>query len=169
MAHKIPDDWDSIVSLLPANWEQLAIDHKQLLVQHSNAKITNAGDLLRLILVHAAADLPLRQSVALVGEAGGPSLSPMRLHKKMIRAGGYLHALVNALVDMPMDLAPEKSASSIVSAVDATVTSRSGSVNGDARISHPVAARRPEVFADGVHWRRRGRDVLCLALPRAAA
>jgi hypothetical protein len=56
MAHKILDDWDTIGSLLPANWEQLAVDHKQLLVQHGKAKITNAGDLLRLILVHAAAD-----------------------------------------------------------------------------------------------------------------
>jgi hypothetical protein len=134
MAHKILDDWDSIVSLLPANWEQLAVDHKQLLVKHGNAKITNAGDLLRLILVHAAADLPLRQSVALVAEAGGPSLSPMRLHKKMIRAGGYLHALVTAMVDTPMGLAPEKWAGYVVSTVDATVISRPGSVNGDARI-----------------------------------
>lgn len=134
MTHKILNDWDTLVSLLPANWEQLAEDHKQLLVKHGNAKITNAGDLLRLILVHAAADLPLRQTVALVAEAGGPSISPMRLHKKMIRAGGYLHALVTAMVDTPMGLAPEKWAGYVVSAVDATVISRPGSVNGDARI-----------------------------------
>ena len=134
MAHKILNDWDTLVSLLPANWEQLADDHKQLLVKHGNAKITNAGDLLRLILVHAAADLPLRQTVALVAEAGGPSLSPMRLHKKMIRAGGYLHALVTAMVDTPMGLAAEKWAGYSVSTVDATVISRPGSINGDARI-----------------------------------
>ena len=134
MAQKILDEWDTLVSLLPANWEQLANDHKQLEVKHGNAKITNAGDLLRLILVHAAADLPLRQTVALVAEAGGPSLSPMRLHKKMIRAGGYLHALVTAMVDAPMGLAPQKWAGYVVSSVDATVISRPGSVNGDARI-----------------------------------
>jgi len=134
MTTKILDEWDTLVSLLPANWEQLANDHKQLLVKHGNAKITNAGDLLRLILVHAAADLPLRQTVALVAQAGGPTLSPMRLHKKMIRAGSYLHALVTAMVDTPMGLAPEKWAGYIVSAVDATVISRPGSVNGDARI-----------------------------------
>lgn len=134
MAHKILNDWDTLVSLLPANWEQLAVDHKQLLVKHGNAKITNAGDLLRMILVHAAADLPLRQTVALIAQAGGPTLSPMRLHKKMIRAGGYLHALVTAMVDTPMGLAHEKWAGYTVSAVDATVISRPGSVNGDARI-----------------------------------
>jgi len=134
MAHKILDEWDTLVSLLPANWEQLADDHKQLLVKHGNAKITNAGDLLRLILLHAAADLPLRQTVALVAQAGGPSLSPMRLHKKMIRAGGFLHALVTAMVDAPMGLAPEKWAGYVVSAVDATTISRPGSVSGDGRI-----------------------------------
>jgi hypothetical protein len=134
MAHKVLDEWDTLVSLLPANWEQLADDHNQLLIKHGNAKITNAGDLLRLILVHAAADLPLRQTVALVAEAGGPVLSPMRLHKKMIRAGSYLHALITAMVDSPMGLAPEKWAGYVVSAVDATVISRPGSVNGDARI-----------------------------------
>jgi hypothetical protein len=134
MAQKILDEWDTLVSLLPANWEQLANDHKQLEVKHGNAKITNAGDLLRLILVHAAADLPLRQTVALVAQAGGPSLSPMRLHKKMVRAGSYLHALVTAMVDTPMALSPEKWADYVVSMVDATVISRPGSVNGDARI-----------------------------------
>jgi hypothetical protein len=136
MAHKILNDWDTLVSLLPTNWEQLADEYKQLEVKHGNAKITNAGDLLRLILVHAAADLPLRQTVALVAQAGGPSISPMRLHKKMVRAGGYLHALVTAMVDAPLGLAPEKWAGYVVSMVDASVISRPGSVNGDARIHH---------------------------------
>jgi hypothetical protein len=134
MAHTLLDQWNTLLSLLPANWEQLAVDHKQLLVQHGNAKITNASDLLRLILVHAAADLPLRQTVALVAQAGGPTLSPMRLHKKMIRAGSYLHALVTAMVDTPMGLSPEKWAGYKVTTVDATVVNRPGSVSGDARI-----------------------------------
>jgi hypothetical protein len=134
MAHKILDEWETLVSLLPANWEQLANDHKQLEVQHGNAKITNASDLLRLILVHAAADLPLRQTVALMAQAGGPSLSPMRLHKKMVRAGSYLHALITSMVDMPMALTTERWSGYAVSTVDASVISRPGSVNGDARI-----------------------------------
>ena len=58
MAEPILNEWRTIVSLLPSNWEQLAHAHKQLQTQYGNAKITNAGDLLRLILVHAAADLP---------------------------------------------------------------------------------------------------------------
>jgi hypothetical protein len=134
MGHRILDDWETIESLLPANWEGLAQDHKQLLVQHGNAKITNARDLLRLILVHAACDLPLRQTVALVAEAGGPTVSPMRLHKKMIRAGSYLHALVTAIVGSPLGTRPEKWGGYEVSVVDASMVSRPGSVRGDGRL-----------------------------------
>jgi DDE family transposase len=136
MAQPILDDWDTIVSLLPCNWEQLANEHGQVETKFGNAKITNAGDLLRLILVHAAADLPLRQTVALVAQAGGPDISPMRLHKKMVRAADYLHALVTAMVEAPMGLSPERWAGYVVSVVDATGISRPGSVNGDARIHY---------------------------------
>lgn len=136
MARKILDEWKTLVSLLPENWERLAHDHKLLETKYGNAKITNADDLLRLILVHAAADLPLRQTVALVAEAGGPDISPMRLHKKMIRAANYLHELVSSMVRVPADLSPERWAGYVVSLVDATVISRPGSVNGDARIHH---------------------------------
>jgi hypothetical protein len=136
MAQPLLDDWDTVVSLLPSNWDQLAHEHRQVETKYGNAKITNAGDLLRLILVHAAADLPLRQTVALVQQAGGPDISPMRLHKKMVRAADYLHALVTAMVQAPMGLSPERWAGYVVSVVDATVISRPGSVNGDARIHH---------------------------------
>jgi hypothetical protein len=136
MAQKILDEWKTLVSLLPENWEQLAHDHKLLETKFGNAKITSADDLLRLILVHAAADLPLRQTVALVAEAGGPDISPMRLHKKMIRAADYLHELVSTMVRAPANLSPERWAGYVVSLVDATVISRPGSVNGDARIHH---------------------------------
>jgi len=134
MAEQILNDWHMITSLLPANWEQLADEHKQLQVQYGNAKITNANDLLRLILVHAAAGLPLRQTVALVAASGGPNVSPMRLHKKMVRATGYLQALVAGMVKMPCDMSPEKWSGYDISLVDATAISRPGSVNGDARI-----------------------------------
>jgi len=136
MADLLLKNWDTVRSLLPADYERLAEEHRQVETKYGNAKITNADDLLRLILVHAAADLPLRQTVALVAEAGGPDISAMRLHKKMIRAADYLHALVTQMVQAPMGLSPEKWAGYEVTGVDATVISRPGSVNGDARIHH---------------------------------
>jgi len=153
MAEQILNDWQTVVSLLPSNWEQLADEHKQVQTQFGNAKITNAGDLLRLILVHAAADLPLRQTVALVAESGGPDISPMRLHKKMARAADYLHALVLGLVGRPAEMSPERWSGYDVSAVDATVISQPGSVNGDARIHTRIrlaSLEYVEVFTTGI-------------------
>src|SRR5512132_4292652 len=72
----------------------LAVQHGQVETKFGNAKITCARDLLRFLFLHVGAELPLRQTVALIAEAGGPSLSPMRLHMKLRHAEPYLHALV---------------------------------------------------------------------------
>ena len=92
------NDWQQLLSYLPENYEQLAREHKMLEVQYGNAKIKTAQDLLRFVFVHVGCDLPLRQSVAVVGAAGGPKLSAMRLHKKMQRSPSYLEALIARMV-----------------------------------------------------------------------
>jgi hypothetical protein len=68
------DDWKTLLGYLPSGYEQLAVEHNQLRTQWSNAKITTADWLLRFILLHAGADLPLLQTVTLIAEAGGPRL-----------------------------------------------------------------------------------------------
>jgi hypothetical protein len=135
MAHpRILADWELVTSYLPPDWEVLADEHKQVQTQYGNAKIRTASELLRLILVHAACDLPLRETVALVAEAGGPDIAPMRLHKKMIRAVEYLRALVTRMVrDLP-DTTPEQWAGYDVVVADATTASRPGSLGADVRV-----------------------------------
>jgi hypothetical protein len=115
------DNWQALRRHLPKQYEQLAIEHRQLLTQYGNAKIRDADTLLRFILLHVGANLPLRQTVAVMAEAGGPSLSPMRLHKKMARAAPYLRALVERLVSWPSEGAPEQWGGYLFCAVDATV------------------------------------------------
>lgn len=91
-------DWKTLLAYLPPNYRELANEHKQLRVEYGDhVRIRTADDLLRLIFVHAGADLPLRQTVALVAEGGGPSVSPNSFHKKMRRAAAYLGALVAAM------------------------------------------------------------------------
>src|SRR5262245_24662107 len=90
-------DWKDLISHLPRSYEPLAAEHKQLERQYGNAKITSADWLLRFILLHVGANLPLRQTVTMMAEAGGPSLSAMRLHMKMRRASPYLRALVERM------------------------------------------------------------------------
>ena len=82
----VKDDWAKLLSYLPGSFRELAAAKKQLEVQYGNAKITTADELLRFIFVHAGAGLPLRQTVTLVAEGGGPGISHVTLHQKMRRA-----------------------------------------------------------------------------------
>src|SRR5258705_12135279 len=86
-------DWKALVWYLPADYEQLASEHKQLNTQWANAKIDNAALLLRFVFVHVGADLALRQTVKVMADAGAPKLSHVRLHYRMRRAYPYLAAL----------------------------------------------------------------------------
>jgi hypothetical protein len=126
--------WDEVRQYLPADYEQLAADYEQVETKFGNAKIRTADDLLRVVLLHVGANLPLRQTVTMMAESGGPSLSPMRLHKKMCRAAPYLRDLVTRMVDWPLEGAPERWGGYIFAAVDATVVSGPGSIGTDARI-----------------------------------
>jgi hypothetical protein len=128
------DDWKSLLAFLPKDYKSLADEYKQLRTQYGNAKICDADTLLRFIFVHVGADLPLRQTVALIAEAGGPSLSPMRLHKKMRLAAPYLRALVERMVEWPTEGAPELWGGYFLTAVDATVVCGPGATGTDARI-----------------------------------
>lgn len=126
--------WHTLAQFLPPEYEKLADDYQQVETKFGNAKIRDADTLLRFVLLHVGADLPLRQTVAMMSEAGGPDLSPMRLHKKMARAAPYLRALVERMVEWPVEGAPERWGGYVFTAVDATVVCGPGATGTDARI-----------------------------------
>jgi hypothetical protein len=126
--------WDQIRSYLPKNYSALADKHEQVETKFGNAKIRDADTLLRFLLLHVGANLPLRQTVVLMAEAGMPNLSPMRLHKKMCRAAPYLQELVSGMLDWSSAGAPEQWGGYLFSAVDATVVCGPGATGTDARI-----------------------------------
>lgn len=134
------EDWKALVEHLPRDYERLAQEHKQLQVQYGNAKIRTADDLLRFILLHAGANLPLRQTVALIAEAGGPRLSAMRLHMKMRRATPYLQALVERSVSWTAEASPERWAGYSLVMVDATIVCGPAATCPDARIHTKLRA-----------------------------
>jgi hypothetical protein len=127
-------DWKTLLSFLPEDYERLAVEHGQVRLQWANAKITSVDALLRLIFVHVGADLPLRQTVAVVAKAGGPNLSAVRLHVKMRSSLPYLQALVAEMTTFAADGAPERWSGYELVAVDATTVSGPGSEGVDARI-----------------------------------
>src|ERR1700733_10128770 len=138
LAHE--DDWQAVLAQLPSGYERLAVEHKQLETQYGNAKLTTASWLLRFILLHTGANLPLRQTVALMAEAGGPSLSAMRLHKKMRRAAPYLQALVERMVGWTSEAKPELWAGYSMVLIDATIVCGPGATCPDARIHTKLRA-----------------------------
>jgi hypothetical protein len=128
-------DWKTLVSHLPENFEQLAIEHRLLNPQWPNLKVKSAEMLLRLILLHAGADLPLRQTVAVVAQSGGPRVTQVWLHQKMRNAHRYLAALVERMtVDVEHEASPERWAGYEMLGLDATTVSGPGAEGTDARI-----------------------------------
>src|SRR5579859_937005 len=135
--------WEQIRTYLPADYERLADEHRQVETQYGNAKIRTADDLLRFTLLHVGANMPLRQTVAIMAEAGGPSLSPMRLHKKMCRAAPYFQALLQRMLTWPIDGSPERWGGYVFTAVDATTVTGPGAIGTDARVH--LKLRIPDV------------------------
>ena len=127
------DSWATLLSLLPSNFEALAVEHGLLKTQWPNAKVASAAELLRFILLHVGADLPLRQTVAVVAESGGPNVSAVWLHQRMRRAQRYLAALVTRLM-AANDAEPEHWGGYEMVGVDATAVSGPGATGTDARL-----------------------------------
>ena len=134
------EDWQAVLSYLPSQYEQLAQEHKQLQTQYGNAKITTAGWLLRFILLHAGANLPLLQTVTLIEQAGGPRLSAMRLHMKMRRAAPYLQALVERMTPWRAQAKAELWGGYSMVLIDATVVCGPGATGTDARVHTKLRA-----------------------------
>jgi Transposase DDE domain len=128
-------DWKTLLSYLPSDYERLAVEHRLLNAQWSNSKLKGADELLQLILLHAGADLPLRQTVATVAESGGPCVTQVYLHQKMRRAQPYLAALVERMTtETEREASPERWAGLEMLCLDGTVVCGPGAQGTDARI-----------------------------------
>ncbi len=127
-------EWNTLLSYLPPEFRELAVEHKQVETQFGNAKVTTADDLLRFLFLHVGPNLPLRQTVVVASEAGGPRLSAMRLHMKMRKASPYLHALVQRMVTGIGDAAAERWFGYEMVSCDGSSVSGPGANGTDARL-----------------------------------
>jgi hypothetical protein len=127
-------DWKTLLSFLPEDYAELAVEHKQLNTQWANAKVSSADVLLRFIFLHVGADMPLRQTVAVMAESGGPSMSAVRLHYRMRRAQPYLASLVARMTSLNQTAAAERWGGYEMVCVDGTTVSGPGATGIDARL-----------------------------------
>jgi hypothetical protein len=90
------DNFDVLLDTLPAGWENLA--HETHVVSpRADATIKDARFLMRAMMVHVGCDLPLRQTVATLAEAGLQEVSHVSLHRRLKAAGGFLQTLVSRM------------------------------------------------------------------------
>lgn len=148
--------WNAIAAHLPDDVEQLAKTHKVLELQYGDAKIKSGADLLRLILLHAGADMPLRQTVAMVGESGGPDVSHVTLHKKMRLAAPFLSAVVGRLTAMSADADPARWAGYELAIVDGSAFCGPGADGTDARVHLQLRLSDLEILSATVEDRSVG-------------
>jgi hypothetical protein len=128
-------DWETLLSYLPGDYEQMAAEHKQLNTQWANAKISSAAVLLRFIFLHVGADLALRQTVSVMAQAGAPKLSHVRLHFRMRRAYPFLAALVARMTaDVRGEAAPELWGGYEMMCLDGSAVCGPGAEGIDARL-----------------------------------
>jgi len=128
------DDWQLLLKYLPENYEALAHEYKMVETQYGNAKITTVDELWRVLFLHVGADLPLRDSSALLAITGGPIISPNRIHMKLRKAAPYVQALLTQISDQRENVEPERWGGYEMIAVDGSSVACPGSKGTDARL-----------------------------------
>jgi Transposase DDE domain len=128
-------DWDLVKRLLPADWEAGA---RQCGALRRARNVDNAETLLRLILLHVAGGLSLRQTVVRAQALGWAKLSDVALLKRLRASAGWLETLCWGMWsawDWPAGLAAQGRRWRIV---DATTAQEPGATGIDWRVHYVV-------------------------------
>ena len=131
----VSQDWDIVKRLLPSDWELSA---RQCGALRRSRNVENAETLLRLILLHVAGGLSLRQTVARAQALGWASLSDVALLKRLRASANWLETLCWGLWrswDWPQGMAVQGRRWRIV---DATTSQEPDATGIDWRVHYVV-------------------------------
>lgn len=137
-SHRIESlEWGALTSLLPSGWEQQAKEKKAFVRAR---KFSTPGELLKLLLLHVSADLPLTEAAAL-WNLDGEEITPMTIQRGLERCPEWIEWICDLLVarlnvDIHISEAkPPAPLSEIpVILVDGTTTQQPGSAGTDQRV-----------------------------------
>lgn len=87
---RLDEEWQVIAALLPSGWQTMALTSGALL---RSRKVADAETLLRVLLLHIAGGLSLRQASVRAREQGLAALSDVALLKRLRTAGTWLRRL----------------------------------------------------------------------------
>ena len=153
----VTSDWDLVKGLLPRDWEAGA---RQCGALRRCRNVKNAETLLRLIFLHVAGGLSLRQTVVRAKALGWATLSDVALLKRLRASANWLESLCLGLGrpwDWPAGLAVQGRRWRIV---DATTAQEPGTTGIDWRVHYVV--QLPALTCDFVAVTDvRGGETLC--------
>jgi hypothetical protein len=153
----VSNDWDIVKRLLPADWE---ISARQCGALRRSRKVDSAETLLRLILLHVAGGLSLRQTVVRAETFGWATLSDVALLKRLRASANWLETLCWGLWsswDWPEGMVTQGRRWRIV---DATTVQEPGATGIDWRVHYVVSL--PSLACDFVSVTSvRGGETLC--------
>ena len=149
-------DWDVVKRLLPDDWEASA---RQCGALRRGRNVNSAETLLRLILLHVAGGLSLRQTVARAQVFGWATLSDVALLKRLRASANWLESLCWSMWsswDWPANLAQGRR----WRIVDATTAQEPGATSVDWRVHYVVGL--PSLACEFVSVTSfRGGETLC--------
>jgi len=134
-------DWLMVEEQLPGNWRQLAEEHRLIwrnAPSHIGAKITDIGQILRLVFYHVATNSSLRTTTAIASAAQIITISAVALHKWMRKIGPYIANLLEIVTSSKEVFAPERWAGYEIKLVDATTVTRPGACGTTARVHYEL-------------------------------
>jgi hypothetical protein len=150
-------DWDIVKNMLPADWEAGA---RQCGALRRSRNVDSPETLLRLIFLHVAGGLSLRQTVARAEALGWAKLSDVALLKRLRASANWLESLCWSLWDAgdwPAGLSAKGRRWRIV---DATTAQEPGATGIDWRVHYVVGL--PSLVCDHVSVTGvRGGETLC--------
>jgi hypothetical protein len=129
------DDWEILLRLLPAGWEDKALELGAL---SRRRKIDSAGTLLRVLMIHLASGMSLRTTAAYAQEAKLCSINDAALLHRLRVSEEWLHWMcVEILKEMKKCSGAEKLGGRFqVRVVDGTSISEPGSTGTDWRVHY---------------------------------
>jgi hypothetical protein len=159
----VDKDWDLVKRMLPSDWEESA---RQCGALRRCRKVESAEVLLRLIFLHVAGGLSLRQTTVRAATLGWTELSDVALLKRLRASANWLEYLCSALwtgMEWPAGELVRRRRWRIV---DATTIQEPGAVKITWRVHYSVAL--PTLHCDFVSVTSvRGGETLCRVPVRA--
>lgn len=141
----LDEEWQLLTSFLPSDWRELARTQGAI---HRERGIADPEALLRMLLLHVATGLSLRQAVARATVMGWPSFSDVALLKRLRSSGPWLQALGSSMYSAsrfgarrcPLPTGRR------IRAVDATTVAEPGATGTTLRVHYSIVL--PEVECD---------------------